>query len=47
MIVLKRITFLMGRSAVHLLMAFTKAETSVIDGAVEDNFAGRIGMVYQ
>ncbi len=42
---LKRI-ILMGRSAnVHLLMAFYKEqETSVIDGAIGDNFAIRIGM---
>ena len=41
---LKRI-ILMGRSAnVHLLMALQRAETSVIDGAIRDNFAIRIGM---
>ncbi len=30
----------MGRSVnVHLLMALQRAETSVIDGAIRDNFA--------
>lgn len=41
---LKRI-ILMGRSSnVHLIMALQRAETSVIDGAIRDNFAVRIGM---
>ena len=41
---LKRI-ILMGRSSnVHLIMALQRAETSVIDGAIRDNFAIRIGM---
>lgn len=41
---LRRI-ILMGRSAnVHLLMALQRAETSVIDGAIRDNFAIRIGL---
>ncbi len=41
-IVLKEL-FTMGRSAnVHLLMALQRAETSVIDGAIRDNFAIRI-----
>ncbi len=36
----------MGRSArsVHLLMALQRVETSVIDGAIRDNFAIRISM---
>ncbi len=41
---LKRI-ILMGRSAnVHLLMALQRAETSMSDGAIRDNFAIRSGM---
>ena len=41
---LRRI-ILMGRAAnIHLLMALQRAETSVIDGAIRDNFAIRIGL---